>query len=95
MKTTDDFREAITCCCQINKDEWDTKEDTCKSTKNSLYCTYCGMPKDTSRVEAMLNSEKVKPIDLAVFELHLSEGISQSVGWSVNKKKFSLIIKKS
>ena len=27
----------------------------------------------------MLNSEKIKPITLAVIELHLSEGISQSV----------------
>ena len=35
------------------------------------------MPKDTCRAEAMPNSEKIKPIDLAVIELRLSEGISQ------------------
>ena len=40
---------------------------------------YCGMPKGTSRTEVTLNSEKIKPVALAVIELHLSEGISQSV----------------
>ena len=40
---------------------------------------YCGMPKGTSRAEAMSNSEKIKPVALAVIELRLSEGISQSV----------------
>ena len=43
-----------------------------------MHCTYCGMPKDTSWAEVMLNSEKIKPIALAVIELRLSEGISQS-----------------
>ena len=38
---------------------------------------YCGMPKGTCRAEAMSNSEKIKPVALAVTELHLSEGISQ------------------
>ena len=37
------------------------------------------MPKGTSRAEATSNSEKIKPIALAVIELRLSEGISQSV----------------
>ena len=41
------------------------------------------MPKGTSRAEAMSNSEKIKPVALAVIELHLSEGISQSVSQSV------------
>ena len=40
---------------------------------------YCGMPKGTSRAEAMSNSEKIKPVELAFIELCLSEGISQSV----------------
>ena len=35
------------------------------------------MPKGTSRDEAMLNSEKIKSIALAVIELHLPEGIRQ------------------
>ena len=33
--------------------------------------------------EATLNSEKIKPIALAVIELHLSEGISQLLSLSV------------
>ena len=35
--------------------------------------------------EAMLNSEEIKPIALAVIKLHLSEGISQSVSQSVSQ----------
>jgi len=38
---------------------------------------YSGMAKGTSRAEAMLNSEKIKPIALAIVELRESEGISQ------------------
>ena len=37
------------------------------------------MPKGTSRAKVMLNTEKIKPIALAVLKLHLSEDISQSV----------------
>ena len=40
---------------------------------------YCSMPKGTCQAEATSNSEKIKPIALAVIELRLSEGISQSV----------------
>jgi len=36
------------------------------------------MPKGTSRAEATSNSEKIKPIALAVIELCLTKGISQS-----------------
>ena len=50
-----------------------------------MHCTYCGMPKGTSRAEAMLNSEKIKPVALVVIELRLSEGISQSVTQSVTQ----------
>ena len=53
------------------------------------------MPKGTSRAEAMSNSEKSKPIALAVIKLRLSEGISQSVSYSVSQsvtRKFHLII---
>jgi len=39
---------------------------------------YCGMPKGTSRAEATLNSEKIKPIALAVIELCLTESIIQA-----------------
>ena len=44
-----------------------------------MHYTYCGMPKGTCRDEATLNSEKLKPVALAINELRLSEGISQSV----------------
>ena len=38
-----------------------------------MYC--CGMPKGTSWDEAMLNSEKIKPVALAFIQLRLPEGI--------------------
>ena len=44
---------------------------------------YDGIPKGICRAEVMSNSEKIKPVSLAVIELHLSEGISQSVSQSV------------
>jgi len=34
---------------------------------------YYGMPKGTSQAEVTLNSEKIKPVALAMIELHLSE----------------------
>ena len=47
---------------------------------------YCGMPKGTSQAEATLNSEKIKPVVLAVIKLCLSEGISQLLSQSVTRK---------
>ena len=44
---------------------------------------YCGMPKGTCPAEATLDSEKIKSVALAIIELHVSEGISQSVENSV------------
>ena len=41
------------------------------------------MPKDTCQAEETSNSYKIKPIVLAVIELRLSEGISQSVRQSL------------
>jgi len=38
---------------------------------------YSGMAKGTSQAEATLNSEKIKPIALAIVELQESEGIRQ------------------
>jgi len=43
-----------------------------------MHCMYNGMAKGTSWAEAMPNSEKIKPIVLAIVELHEFEGISQS-----------------
>jgi len=42
-----------------------TKEGHAKSMKN-----YSSMSKGTSRAEAMLNNEKIKPVALAIVELH-------------------------
>jgi len=39
---------------------------------------YSGMAKGTSRAEATLNSEKIKPIALAIVQLCESEGIRQA-----------------
>ena len=44
-----------------------------------MHCTYCSMLKVTFPAEATLNSEKIKPVALAIIELRLSEGISYSV----------------
>ena len=44
---------------------------------------YCDMPKGTSWAEAMSNSEKIKPVALAILKLRLSGGISQSGSQSV------------
>jgi len=41
-----------------------------------MYCTYSGMAKGTSQAKATLNSEKIKPVVLAIVELRESEGIS-------------------
>ena len=61
----------------VSKDEWDTKEDTGKSMKNALYVLWYA--KSTSRAESTSKIEKIKPVALAVIELCLSEGISQSL----------------
>ena len=45
------------------------------------------MPKGACLAEVMLNTEKIKPVALAIIELCLSEGISQPV-----TRKFHLII---
>jgi len=50
-----------------------------------MHCTNCSLPKGTSWAEVALNSEKIKPVALAVIELHFYEGISQSVNQSVSK----------
>jgi len=75
--------EAITCLPHnrhffvVNKDEWDTKEDTGKSMKNALHVQRYA--KGTSQAEVTLNSEKIKPVALAIVELCESEGIRQLV----------------
>jgi len=60
----------------FKKNLWDTKEGCSKSI---MHCMYSGMPKGTSQAEATLNSEKIKPVALAIVELRESEGIRQAV----------------
>ena len=52
--------------------------------KNALYILQYA--KSTCRAEAMSNSEKIKPIALAVIELRLFEGISQLLSQSVSRR---------
>ena len=65
----------------VSKDKWDTKEDTGKYMKNALYVLRYA--KSTSLAEVTSDSEKIKPVALAVVELPLSEGISQLVENSI------------
>ena len=51
-----------------------------------MHYMYCGMPKGTSQAEATSNSEKIKPVALAVIKLRLSEGISCTLSQSVTRK---------
>ena len=90
MKNTDDFHYKRKPSCAIaksilfavSKDEWDTKEDTGKSMKNALYIDCCGIPKDTSRAEATLNSEKCSLSRYQV-KASVSQLLSQSVENSI------------
>ena len=50
--------------------------DTVNENSWCVHCTYTNMPKRTGRVEAMHNSEKVKPIVLVIVKVRLPEGIS-------------------
>ena len=52
------------------------------------------MEKGTCRAEATSNSEKIKPVALAVIELCLSEGISQLLTQPVCRKFRRIKIKK-
>jgi len=45
---------------------------------------YSGMAKGTFQAKAMLNSESIKPVTLAIVELHKSEGIRQGSSWLVS-----------
>jgi len=42
-----------------------------------MHCMYSDMAKGTSQAEATLNSEKIKPVALAIVELCESEDIRQ------------------
>ena len=68
----------------VSKDEWDTKEDTGKSMKNALY--KLRYDKRHQSGQSSVKQWKIKPVALAIIELCLSEGISQSVTCSVSRK---------
>jgi len=78
VATTDDFRTKWKPSCAIDTfvDEWDTKEGSGKSMKNALHVQR--YRKRYSHAEATLNCEKIKPIALAIVELHESEGIGEA-----------------
>ena len=65
----------------VSKDEWDTKEDTGKSMKNALYILRYSKKHFLGRSD--VEQRKIKPVALAIIELRLSEGISQSVTPSI------------
>jgi len=50
------------------------------------------MPKGTSWAEAMLNSERIKVIVLAIVKLCLTEGISQAIRQSVSQAEENSVI---
>jgi len=50
-----------------------------------MHCMYSGMAKGTSQAEVTSNSEKIKPVALAIVELHESEGIRQAVSQLVSQ----------
>ena len=58
----------------VSEDEWNTKEDTGKSMKNTYYILW--YTKRHISADAMLNSEKIMLVAFAIIELCLSEGIS-------------------
>jgi len=51
----------------VRIDKWDTKEGTGKSMENALHSC---MANGTSQAEATSNNEKIKPVALAIVELH-------------------------
>ena len=77
MKYTDDFcfegkpsRATAKSTLSLSAKMNGTQRRTLVSPRR-MYCTYCGMLKGTSLAEAMSNSEKIKPVALAIIELHL------------------------
>jgi len=59
-----------------------------------MYCMYRSMVKGTFQAEVTSNSEKIKPVALAIVKLRESEGISQAVSLvsqSVSRKFCQMI----
>jgi len=83
VATTDDLMEAITCLPLNRHFSWWTKMNIIQRravvSPWRMHCMYSGMAKGTSWAEATSNSEKIRPVALAIVELHESEGIRQLV----------------
>ena len=92
MKNTDDFcfegkpshATAKLRLFAVSINEWDTKEDTGKSINNALYVLRYA--KRSSRPKQCRTVKKSSPyVALDVIELHLYEGISQSVTYLLSQ----------
>ena len=58
-----------------------------------MHCTYCGIcQKAPLGTKATSNSEKIKPVALAVVELRLSEGISQLLSQSLENSFYFILL---
>jgi len=83
MKITDDLMEVITCLPLNRHFLWWTKMNgTQRRAMLSpwrTHCMYSSTAKGTSQAEATSKSEKIRPVALAIVELHESEGIRQAV----------------
>jgi len=62
----------------VNNDEWCTKQGI-----GRMHFMYNNMAKGTTGAQVTMNSEKIMLLTLAIVELHLSAGISQTVSQSV------------
>jgi len=82
MKITDDFRLELK-PSRARHLLWGVKMNGTQRrtlvSPSRMHCIYSGMAKSTSQAEATSNSEKIKPIALAIVELCESESIRQSV----------------
>ena len=96
MKNKDNFHYACNESCHVQQPNQHFSlsakmNGTQRKTLISLHCTNCGVTKGTSQAEAMSNSEKIKLVVLAIIELCLLEGSSQS-GKVVSQKKIPYIL---
>jgi len=77
MKIMDDLMEAIMCLPLNQHFSWWTKMNGTQRravlSPWRTHCMYSGMAKGTSRAEVTSNSEKIRPVALAIVELHLRE----------------------
>jgi len=68
----------------VNEDEWYTKEGCAKSMKDTLYAQQYGKRHLSGWSD--IEQQKIRPVALAIVELHESEGIRQAGSLSVSRK---------